>query len=609
MNKRFTGGLVAILLIIQFIISFGDDVPTNHANAADLSQFDAGNIISDSKFFDGNSFSSQQIQSWLETKVPTCTINNGQSSHNQGAPYYKADGSIYSYVASSCLKSYSQATPTMPVQPGFCTSYPGAVSESAAQIIAKVGQACGISPKILLILLEKEQSLVTDSWPLIKQFDEATGFECYDNGQPCVGGFAGFFYQVWAAARQFQRYGTGTFTWYPVGQVANIAYQANMPECGTKSVLIQNRATAALYYYTPYTPNNASLAAGYGKGDACSAYGNRNFYQLYVDWFGSARGFDTSGIIGEKYAQLSGSSGWLGYANGPQVCGLVGSGCYQSFSGGKIYSTPDSGTVAISNVFFLEWGQFGWERGFLGYPRVDPICGITNNGCYQAFTGGYIYSDSSAGVHAVRNDFFGSWGTQNWERGPLGFPTREIICGITANGCYQAFSGGYIYSSDATGAHSVRPEAFTLWGTHGWERGFLGFPTSDPSNTTNTYTQTFQGGTITVTNGVAVLTAASDPWIANVISSPWLGSATRNKVCGITANGCYQAFSGGYIYSSDATGAHSVRPEAFTLWGTHGWERGFLGFPTSDPSNTTNTYTQTFQGGTITVTNGIGRIQ
>jgi hypothetical protein len=260
------------------------------ARAADLSQFDAGNIISDAKFFDGYALSAGEVQSFLNSKVTNCTIDNGQPSHAAGAPYYSSSGALYSTVATKCLKDYTQSTPNMVGQAGLCSPYTGRSSESAATIIANIGEACNVSQKVLLVLLEKEQSLVRDTWPLVRQYDSATGFACYDNGQPCVGGYAGFFYQVWAAALQFQRYGSGSFTWYPVGQVSNILYQANNTSCGTRSTLIANRATAALYYYTPYTPNAAALSAGYGLGDACSAYGNRNFYQLYVDWFGSTQG-------------------------------------------------------------------------------------------------------------------------------------------------------------------------------------------------------------------------------------------------------------------------------------------------------------------------------
>ena len=273
--------LIAVSLVASGLVTLSLASGPTSASAADLSQFDAGNIISDEVFYAGGTLSAGDVQLELNKRVPTCTINNGQPSHAAGAPW----GSTT--ISDVCLKDYTQATPTMPAQPGLCAAYAGSARERASDIIAKIGVACNISQRVLLVILEKEQSLVTDSWPTVRQLNQATGFACYDNGQPCVQTYSGFFYQVWSAAKQFQTYGTPPFTWYPVGQVSNVLYQANMPSCGTKPVNIQNRATAALYYYTPYTPNPAALAAGYGTGDACSAYGNRNFYQLFVDWFGS----------------------------------------------------------------------------------------------------------------------------------------------------------------------------------------------------------------------------------------------------------------------------------------------------------------------------------
>ena len=313
--------VVAALATFIMIFSGLTFFSTETARAADLSQFNAGNIISDAIFYDGTAMSAADVQSFLNSKVPTCTINNGQASHAAGATY----GSTT--ISDVCLKDYRQTTPSMAAQPGICSAYSGSSSESASSIIAKVGAACNINQKVLLVLLEKEQSLISDSWPTVRQISQATGFACYDNGQPCVQDYAGFFYQVWSAARQFQRYGSSPFTWYPVGQTSNILYQANMPECGTKAVFIENRATAALYYYTPYTPNAAALAAGYGLGDACSAYGNRNFYQLFVDWFGSTQ--NPRALVAGAWETLTGSpglinvSGWLLVRSSPTATARV----------------------------------------------------------------------------------------------------------------------------------------------------------------------------------------------------------------------------------------------------------------------------------------------
>jgi hypothetical protein len=76
--------------------------------------------------------------------------------------------------------------------------------------------------------------------------------------------------------------------WYTPYILGNnfINYNPNRACSGT-TVNIQNRATQALYNYTPYQPNQAALNAGYGSGDGCSSYGNRNFFLYFTDWFGS----------------------------------------------------------------------------------------------------------------------------------------------------------------------------------------------------------------------------------------------------------------------------------------------------------------------------------
>ena len=248
------------------------------AQAADMSQFQAGNIISDELFFNGDAMSAAEVQAFLDAKVPSCSGG---------------------YV---CLKNYTETTRTIAGNP-MCSAYQGAANESAATIIYKVGKACGISQKTILVMLQKEQGLVTSTAPSTGRYRAAMGAGCPDTAA-CDSEYYGFFNQVHFGSYQLKRYtqppGTGAGTewytrydlWKPVGQVSNILYSpvrddAGNYVCGTKSVYIANQATHSLYIYTPYTPNTAALNAGYGLGDGCSAYGNRNFFNYYYDWFGS----------------------------------------------------------------------------------------------------------------------------------------------------------------------------------------------------------------------------------------------------------------------------------------------------------------------------------
>ncbi|MGF3055846.1 FG-GAP repeat domain-containing protein [Microbacterium sp. YY-01] len=230
---------------------------------ATLVGFAPGNIISDAVFFDSTTMTAAQIDSFLRGKVSRC-----QSG----------------YV---CLKDFRQTSVTRPADT-YCKGYTGRSNETAADIIYRVSQSCGINPQVILVMLQKEQGLVTHTWPSQWRYDAALGQGCPDDA-PCDPAFVGFFHQIYGAARQMKIYAEGEyFTWYAPGNTWNIRYHPNV-SCGSAPVYIENTATAALYYYTPYQPNAAAMRAGYGEGDACSAYGNRNFYNYFTDWFGSTQ--------------------------------------------------------------------------------------------------------------------------------------------------------------------------------------------------------------------------------------------------------------------------------------------------------------------------------
>ena len=249
------------------------------AQAVDGSQWNPGNIVSDQQFYDGNAMTPAQIQAFLDAKAPVCDTNHPASD----SPF-------------TCLKDYRQDTVTRPAD-AYCTgTYQGASNELASTIIAKVSAACNISAKAILVTLQKEQGLVTNTWPSQYRYDTAMGYGCPDTSG-CATEYYGFQNQVWRAARQFQRYRTtpGSYN-FGVGVYLINSHPATwngssyVYNCPAQSVDIQNLATAGLYNYTPYVPNAAAIAAGYGTGDTCSSYGNRNFWRYWWDWFGDPRG-------------------------------------------------------------------------------------------------------------------------------------------------------------------------------------------------------------------------------------------------------------------------------------------------------------------------------
>lgn len=240
-----------------------ESAQTSIAYMAALSQFRPGNIISNEVFFDSGTMTEDQVATFLRQKVPAC-----QSGY-------------------TCLRDFRETTASRAAD-NYCGAYTGGVNEPSARIIIKVAQACGINPQVLLVTLQKEQGLVTHTWPSDWRYTIAMGQGCPDTAG-CDTRYYGFFNQMYGAARQFKIYTEGRyFTYYAPGKTWNLRYHPNA-SCGSSPVYIENQATANLYYYTPYQPNAAALRAGYGEGDGCSAYGNRNFYNYFTDWFGSTQ--------------------------------------------------------------------------------------------------------------------------------------------------------------------------------------------------------------------------------------------------------------------------------------------------------------------------------
>jgi LysM repeat protein len=263
-------GLVASMLL-AFIGVTALDITAPSANAADASRFDPGLIISDSVFYDFGTMKVSDIQRFLESKVPTCKAKAGDPT---------------------CLRNYVDDELDKPGEDGKCLPMIAKPAQTAAQIIYDIAHACSINPKVLLVVLQKEQGLIQSVNPTPYMYKAAMGFGCPDS-DPAICGkvHSGLFNQLYKAAGQLQWYGDprGSFTYMKVGRTSNVRYSPNA-SCGTKPVLIKSIATTALYYYTPYTPNDAAMKNLYGSGDSCSAYGNRNFWRFYTDWFGSTIG-------------------------------------------------------------------------------------------------------------------------------------------------------------------------------------------------------------------------------------------------------------------------------------------------------------------------------
>ena len=296
-----------VLKSLAILIAFSSFLvlPTTGSRQAlaDHATFDQEFLIADSLFTDTDSMSVAEIQQWLEDNGGTllanwvdnvdmrrpsdnCIVHHAtgmtaaeiiyEASHTWGAQVYDSNGCAIedTYWSDPAYSNYTLPT---------------------------------VSPKVLLVTLQKEQSLISANGSYSTDPADYQSPSCCSSneyklaramgyGVPDSGNinekFLGFYNQInWAAWQlryNFERSG-GNTAWDEVGYLtytgpftegvfAACASCTPITRSGFHTIdgnpiYMGSRATASLYYYTPHT------YPGF--------FGNYNFVQFYTDWFGT----------------------------------------------------------------------------------------------------------------------------------------------------------------------------------------------------------------------------------------------------------------------------------------------------------------------------------
>ncbi|MFA5886647.1 MAG: hypothetical protein WC863_02590 [Patescibacteria group bacterium] len=220
--------------------------------------FNPDNIITDREMLSYDAMSLGDIQRFLENKgsylANYSTLNTHGDQKTAAEIIYDATHNNY-----DCDDAILSDSPT----------------ENEKKL--KCQKITTINPKALLVLLQKEESLIEDSNPPQSHLDWATGYFIYDGMLTCTPydrcwRYKGFGKQVNSAALQFLAYMQQPTRYnYRAGQTYSISstVQPYLTTANqTMLVTPQNQATAALYNYTPHVFN-----------------GNYNFYKLWNRYF------------------------------------------------------------------------------------------------------------------------------------------------------------------------------------------------------------------------------------------------------------------------------------------------------------------------------------
>jgi len=210
---------------------------------ASASNFDPNNIISDQEMLDSDSMTLAEIEIFLRNQ-------NGYISKNI-FPNFSGQTKTAAQIIYDAASAYDCGGTNVEA------NAPVSIKQEKCQKIS-------INPKFLIVLLQKEQSLITDKSPTQSQLDWATGYGCPDGGG-CNDRWRGFGKQVNSASLQFYDYIKNPQNY---GFRAGQTYTVSNTGRPSQQVTPANNATAGLYNYTPHVYN-----------------GNFNFYNLWMRFF------------------------------------------------------------------------------------------------------------------------------------------------------------------------------------------------------------------------------------------------------------------------------------------------------------------------------------
>jgi len=294
-NKK----IITISLILAFFVLFFN-FNTNHAKAQILtdSSFNPNRILEDSEMFNYDDMGLTEIQNFLGNKgsylANYSTLNAHGDVKTAAEIIYDATHKNY-----DCWRIILSDNPT------------------ETEKKAKCRQVTTINPKLILVTLEKEESLITlnpSDTRIPIRLNLAMGYDIPDGKLGCTpyDRFCSFGKQINSASLQFLAYmNEPEFYNFQVGQtyiakdqygkLKSIAkaindgdYNSIMASPNHVIVTPQNKATAALYNYTPHVFN-----------------GNYNFYTLWNKYFPETSGISRIYPSGSVIKALDNPQVWL----------------------------------------------------------------------------------------------------------------------------------------------------------------------------------------------------------------------------------------------------------------------------------------------------------
>jgi hypothetical protein len=229
----------------------------------------------------------------------------------------------------------------------------------------------------------------------------------------------------------------------------------------------------------PFAPNNPKWIGPHNFGDLRKRWLKDVFSadpRLCDHYYyeNGQRKFHVFGAICEKFTEKYGEYGLLDAPASDAY--QLGNHTVEDFRNGQIYWNKD-GAREVHGGIYAKFKTLLQHGRNLGAPITDESTTPDGVGHFNHFELGSIYwTPTTLGV-GIWGPFRDRWAALGWERGRLGYPTLEPTQSPGQPGWFARFQGGNMYArTNVAPAFEVWGSILAEYGRLGWERSFLGYP-------------------------------------------------------------------------------------------------------------------------------------
>ncbi len=207
--------------------------------------------------------------------------------------------------------------------------------------------------------------------------------------------------------------------------------------------------------------NGDAVSQKFTGGELTWNLGTKTFTTVPAELADSLAGLevpsDPTTLMNLAWRASGGLGGPLGAKQGQST--VIGdNGAAQTYAGGKVFYSPDTGAHAVTGAILSKYESLGGPTGDLGYPvGTESDGGLPNSriASFSAPDNPVVFWTPDTGAIVVRGAINAAWTELGGATGTLGAPTGEpTVSGDTVT---QGFSGGEISWNQATEKFSTTP--------------------------------------------------------------------------------------------------------------------------------------------------------